>query len=451
MTGCGPRLRLDGALRRRDGRARARRDRAAPARQRRCAPRRRTGVAPAGEPEPGHDDRVGRHRSRGASQRTGQDAGTSAGDPRGCRRTRDPVHHGDPRRHRRLPRRPARRARSDRREPSSPRARAGGDRPELPAEGTHGDARRSRVPERRLPVGGRGRPADPAERRAPAGAAEPHRRLRCAARRGHRRLGRCLAGHRRPREPGTARGPTSTSCGRSPRRRGMCSHRASPCIPSSSPTARAGSIRRCTSPSWTAPTPSGSDATIRDRSGPSRPPPPTPSPTAPSSCSSVTARPPGTPVPTTRRRCLITELVPASRTVSLRRARWPTCSPGSTPVRNRVSTRSSRCSKPADPRSSPSPPPPTGCGRDLVGDTLTWVANRNINYTNVCTFKCRFCGFSKGPLSLNLRGTPYLLTLDDIAERAREGLGDGCHRGDPARWHPPELRRRLLHRRHHGP
>jgi FO synthase len=59
--------------------------------------------------------------------------------------------------------------------------------------------------------------------------------------------------------------------------------------------------------------------------------------------------------------------------------------------------------------------------QELVGDTLTWVANRNINYTNVCTFKCKFCGFSKGPLSLNLRGTPYLLTLDDIAERAREG------------------------------
>jgi FO synthase len=64
--------------------------------------------------------------------------------------------------------------------------------------------------------------------------------------------------------------------------------------------------------------------------------------------------------------------------------------------------------------------------RDLVGDTLTWVANRNINYTNVCTFKCKFCGFSKGPLSLNLRGTPYLLTLDDIAERAREGWANGA-------------------------
>jgi len=64
--------------------------------------------------------------------------------------------------------------------------------------------------------------------------------------------------------------------------------------------------------------------------------------------------------------------------------------------------------------------------RAIVGDTLTWVANRNINYTNVCTFKCRFCGFSKGPLSLNLRGTPYLLTLDDIAERAREAWDLGA-------------------------
>ena len=63
---------------------------------------------------------------------------------------------------------------------------------------------------------------------------------------------------------------------------------------------------------------------------------------------------------------------------------------------------------------------------EIVGDTVTWVANRNINYTNVCTFKCRFCGFSKGPLSLNLRGTPYLLTLDDIAERVVEAWERGA-------------------------
>ncbi len=64
--------------------------------------------------------------------------------------------------------------------------------------------------------------------------------------------------------------------------------------------------------------------------------------------------------------------------------------------------------------------------RQVVGDTVTWVANRNINYTNVCTFKCRFCGFSKGPLSLNLRGTPYLLTLDDIADRTIEAAQIGA-------------------------
>ena len=63
---------------------------------------------------------------------------------------------------------------------------------------------------------------------------------------------------------------------------------------------------------------------------------------------------------------------------------------------------------------------------EAVGDAITWVHNRNINYTNVCTFKCRFCGFSKGPLSLNLRGTPYLLTLDDIAQRAAEAWEMGA-------------------------
>jgi FO synthase len=70
---------------------------------------------------------------------------------------------------------------------------------------------------------------------------------------------------------------------------------------------------------------------------------------------------------------------------------------------------------------------------EAVGDVVTWVSNRNINYTNVCTFKCRFCGFSKGPLSLNLRGTPYLLTLDEIGRRVREawelGATEVCLQG----------------------
>ena len=38
------------------------------------------------------------------------------------------------------------------------------------------------------------------------------------------------------------------------------------------------------------------------------------------------------------------------------------------------------------------------------GDDVTYVVNRNINYTNVCYFRCQFCAFSKGKLSENLRG-----------------------------------------------
>ena len=64
--------------------------------------------------------------------------------------------------------------------------------------------------------------------------------------------------------------------------------------------------------------------------------------------------------------------------------------------------------------------------RERVGDEVTFVKNRNINYTNVCTFKCRFCAFSKGPLSLNLRGDPYLLTLEEISERVREAVAEGA-------------------------
>jgi len=61
-----------------------------------------------------------------------------------------------------------------------------------------------------------------------------------------------------------------------------------------------------------------------------------------------------------------------------------------------------------------------------VGDDVTFVVNRNINYTNVCTFKCRFCAFSKGPLSLNLRGDPYLLDLEEITRRVAEAEGEGA-------------------------
>ena len=64
--------------------------------------------------------------------------------------------------------------------------------------------------------------------------------------------------------------------------------------------------------------------------------------------------------------------------------------------------------------------------RDIVGDVVTFVRTRNINYTNICTFKCRFCAFSKGPLSLNLRGDPYRLEFDEIQRRVVEAVDCGA-------------------------
>ncbi|MGI9478541.1 MAG: 5-amino-6-(D-ribitylamino)uracil--L-tyrosine 4-hydroxyphenyl transferase CofH [Hyphomicrobiaceae bacterium] len=64
--------------------------------------------------------------------------------------------------------------------------------------------------------------------------------------------------------------------------------------------------------------------------------------------------------------------------------------------------------------------------RAMAGDTVSYVVNRNINYTNVCYFKCQFCAFSKGKMSENLRGRPYVLDLDEIERRATEAWARGA-------------------------
>jgi FO synthase len=64
--------------------------------------------------------------------------------------------------------------------------------------------------------------------------------------------------------------------------------------------------------------------------------------------------------------------------------------------------------------------------QEVNGDEVTYVVNRNINYTNLCYFRCRFCAFSKGPKSLNLRGDPYLLDTMEVARRAREAWEKGA-------------------------
>jgi FO synthase len=60
------------------------------------------------------------------------------------------------------------------------------------------------------------------------------------------------------------------------------------------------------------------------------------------------------------------------------------------------------------------------------GERVGYVVNRNINYTNVCYFRCQFCAFSKGKLSANLRGRPYDLALDEIQRRGREAWERGA-------------------------
>jgi len=64
--------------------------------------------------------------------------------------------------------------------------------------------------------------------------------------------------------------------------------------------------------------------------------------------------------------------------------------------------------------------------KQVNGDEISYVVNRNINYTNICYFKCQFCAFSKGKLSENLRGTPYDLGIDEIERRAREAWERGA-------------------------
>jgi FO synthase len=64
--------------------------------------------------------------------------------------------------------------------------------------------------------------------------------------------------------------------------------------------------------------------------------------------------------------------------------------------------------------------------RAVNADTVTYVVTRNINYTNICYFRCQFCAFSKGKLSENLRGRPYNLDMDEIVRRCEEAWERGA-------------------------
>ena len=64
--------------------------------------------------------------------------------------------------------------------------------------------------------------------------------------------------------------------------------------------------------------------------------------------------------------------------------------------------------------------------REVCGDEVTYVVTRNIQYTNVCYFRCGFCAFSKGKLAENLRGPAYLVPTEEIVRRAEEAWERGA-------------------------
>ncbi len=60
--------------------------------------------------------------------------------------------------------------------------------------------------------------------------------------------------------------------------------------------------------------------------------------------------------------------------------------------------------------------------RETVGDEITYVVNRNINFTNVCFVGCSFCGFGRGPGAADA----YSLSFDEVVRRAREAWERGA-------------------------
>ena len=396
-------LRLDRRLPRRHGPPRARRDRPAPPRQRRRARRRRPRPAAHRRPEPGDDARVAPRRPRRPPGRARQDPRAAPRHPRGRRRAADPLHHRHPRRHRRGPRRPHRGPRGHRRQPPPPRPRAGGHRPELPAEARDGDARRAAVPARRLPRRHRPgprrscRPTSTCRRRRTSRSPTSSADLLAAGIDDWGGVSPVTADHVNPerpwpaldRAPGRHRG-RRLRAGAPPHHLPRARRRSRALARRGHPLRRARPLRRrgarprrprCGAPGAHQ---GGHRRRHRRRGGADRARATRPGTAAHRSCPPTLVARPARPRPS-----------------GPGRARCSTASP---PASSRARTSSSPCSRPAGREVGAVAEAADDLRRRLVGDDVTWVRNRNINYTNVCTFKCRFCGFSKGPLSLNLRG-----------------------------------------------
>ncbi len=82
--------------------------------------------------------------------------------------------------------------------------------------------------------------------------------------------------------------------------------------------------------------------------------------------------------------------------------------------------------------------------RDLVGNIVTYVVNRNINFTNICFVGCKFCAFSRGPREAD----SYFHSLEDMGRKAKEawdlGATEVCIQGGLPRELPPFYYRDIL-------
>ena len=378
------RLRDDARVPRALRAARARGDGPAAAPQSRGHDARGAGSAAAGlglDGDHARDDgRAARREGRPALGLAGQDPDAASRDdpPRG--RARDPVHERDPHRDRRDARGADRRPPRPEGARRGARAPPGGHRPELPREARDADGLARGAVARRPPLDDRGRahPARPGVARA--GAAESRlRRLPASPRRRHRRLGRRLAGDDRPREPGGALARARAA------RRGDALARAR----ARAAVARLSRVRR--------------RAVARSGRAAVR---------APS------VRRDG---PRARRRV-------GARRARRRAVRRPPRRASARAQRSASSarTRSRGSSRHAGRRRRACSRRPTRCDARSAATRSRYVVTRNIQYTNVCYFRCGFCAFSKGKLAANLRGAPYLVPREEIVRRAQEAWERGA-------------------------
>jgi FO synthase len=82
--------------------------------------------------------------------------------------------------------------------------------------------------------------------------------------------------------------------------------------------------------------------------------------------------------------------------------------------------------------------------RELVGNIVTYVVNRNINFTNICFVGCKFCAFSRGPRESDT----YFLKLEQVAQKAAQawqiGATEVCIQGGLPHGLPPFYYRDIL-------